>query len=99
VLPSKSEPWGLVVNEAMICGLGVIVSDACGCKDDLVTGNGFIFESGKQNELQECIKNFVINVDRRESMKKKSLEIIEQFKVDLVAKRIIKGFQKIYQQA
>ncbi|MCP9764544.1 glycosyltransferase family 4 protein [Lacihabitans soyangensis] len=99
VLPSKSEPWGLVVNEAMICGLGVIVSNACGCKDDLVAGNGFVFEANNQNELKECMINFVINVDRRESMKKNSLEIIEQFKVELVAKRIISGFQKIYQQA
>jgi glycosyltransferase involved in cell wall biosynthesis len=99
VLPSKSEPWGLVVNEAMICGLGVIVSDSCGCQDDLVDGNGFVFESGNQDQLQECMKNFVINVDRKESMKEKSLGIIEQFKVDLVAKRIVKGFLKIYQQA
>jgi glycosyltransferase involved in cell wall biosynthesis len=99
VLPSNSEPWGLVVNEAMICGLGVIVSDACGCKDDLVAGNGFVFESGNQNQLQECMKNFVINAEKKESIKRKSLGIIEQFKVDLVAKRIIKGFLKIYQQA
>jgi glycosyltransferase involved in cell wall biosynthesis len=99
VLPSKSEPWGLVVNEAMICRLGVIVSDSCGCKDDLVAGNGFVFESGNQNQLQECMKNFVVNVERKDTMKENSLGIIEQFKVDLVAKRIVKGFLKIYQQA
>ena len=31
VLPSESEPWGLVVNEAMICGLPVVVSEPSGC--------------------------------------------------------------------
>jgi glycosyltransferase involved in cell wall biosynthesis len=37
VLPSEAtETWGLVVNEAMASGLPVIVSDACGCSDDLV---------------------------------------------------------------
>ena len=36
VLPSLFEPWGLVINEAMACGLPVIVSDRVGCADDLV---------------------------------------------------------------
>ena len=30
-LPSGREPWGLVVNEAMACGLLPVVSDAVGC--------------------------------------------------------------------
>lgn len=37
VLPSdQRETWGLVVNEAMASGLPCIVSDACGCGEDLV---------------------------------------------------------------
>src|SRR5262249_45358029 len=37
VLPSDAkETWGLVVNEAMASGLPCIVSDACGCREDLV---------------------------------------------------------------
>jgi glycosyltransferase involved in cell wall biosynthesis len=38
VLPSNaSETWGLVVNEAMASSLPCIVSDGCGCVEDLVT--------------------------------------------------------------
>jgi 1,2-diacylglycerol 3-alpha-glucosyltransferase len=46
VLPSTSEPWGLVVNEAMASGLPIIVSSKCGCADDLVAdgSNGFQFD-------------------------------------------------------
>jgi glycosyltransferase involved in cell wall biosynthesis len=37
VLPSDaSETWGLVVNEAMASGLPCIVSNACGCLEDLI---------------------------------------------------------------
>jgi len=37
ILPSDGkETWGLVVNEAMASGLPCIVSDACGCAEDLV---------------------------------------------------------------
>ena len=36
VLPSHSEPWGLVVNEALHFGCPVIVSERCGCVPELV---------------------------------------------------------------
>ena len=35
-LPSRGEPWGLAVNEAMACGTAVISTDQCGCSTDLV---------------------------------------------------------------
>jgi glycosyltransferase involved in cell wall biosynthesis len=44
--PSLSEPWGLAVNEAMASGLPVLVSDRCGCVEDLVTPeNGWIHDT------------------------------------------------------
>lgn len=44
VLPSVSEPWGLVVNEAMASGLPVLVSHKCGCVPELVRQgvNGYV---------------------------------------------------------
>lgn len=45
ILPSLSEPWGLVINEAMACGLPILVSDRAGCLPDLVFPgiNGYVF--------------------------------------------------------
>ncbi len=39
VLPTYTDTWGLVVNEAMACGLPVILSQSAGCAADLVTEN------------------------------------------------------------
>ncbi len=43
---STTEQWGLVVNEAMASGLPVLVSNRCGCAQDLVREgvNGFTFD-------------------------------------------------------
>lgn len=56
VLPSAAEPWGLVVNEAMACGLLPVVSDRVGCGPDLVQGLGFIFECGHRDSLESALQ-------------------------------------------
>jgi glycosyltransferase involved in cell wall biosynthesis len=48
---SRSEQWGLVVNEAIASGLPVIVSNRCGCAPELVNGNGSTFDPTKEREL------------------------------------------------
>ena len=57
VLPSTREPWGLVVNEAMASGLPVIVSDRCGCAEDLVAQgrNGLVFDPSDERQLADCL--------------------------------------------
>ena len=46
VLPSLSETWGLVVNEALASSLPVLVSERCGCVPELVHSglNGYVFD-------------------------------------------------------
>lgn len=53
--PSRAEPWGLVVNEAMASGLPVLVSRRCGCAADLVDEgrNGFTFDPADVDTLSE----------------------------------------------
>jgi glycosyltransferase involved in cell wall biosynthesis len=53
ILASTTEPWGLVVNEAMACGLPVLVSDHCGCAPDLVHAgeNGFTFDPRNTEDI------------------------------------------------
>ena len=54
---STAEQWGLVVNEAMACGLPVLVSNRCGCAADLVKDgvNGFTFDPFNVEEMAKCM--------------------------------------------
>ena len=57
ILPSKSETWGLVVEEALNNGTPVIVSDRVGCREDLVTENtGLVFTFDNKKSLSEAIE-------------------------------------------
>ena len=58
VLPSDSgETWGLVVNEAMACGLPAIVSDQVGSGPDLVDHGrtGLVFPLDQVSALAACM--------------------------------------------
>jgi glycosyltransferase involved in cell wall biosynthesis len=58
VLPSEYEPFGVVVNEAMVCGCPVALSDRVGAGYDLISPgeNGFVFPSGDVGSLAAILK-------------------------------------------
>ena len=66
-LPSGREPWGLVVNEGMACGLIPVVSDAVGCGPDLVRGLGEIYPVADVAALADALTRVARDAaDRRE---------------------------------
>jgi glycosyltransferase involved in cell wall biosynthesis len=57
VIPSETEPWGIVVQEAMAAGLTVVASDTVGSARDLITDgvSGRIFSAGSLGGLSRAI--------------------------------------------
>ncbi|MDP3587809.1 MAG: glycosyltransferase [Sulfuricurvum sp.] len=56
ILPSISETWGLVVEEALYFGLPVIVSENCGSSELVENGkNGFIINPFDKESIREII--------------------------------------------
>lgn len=63
VLPSASEPWGLVVEEALNNGLPILVSNRVGCAPEIVNdSNGLIFDFDSEDDLKAKIER-IIDVD------------------------------------
>jgi len=68
-LPSDdSETWGLVVNEAMACGIPAIVSDRVGCGPDLIMPGetGAVYPMGNIQKLSDAIENFMPLLNSKE---------------------------------
>ena len=99
VLPSKGpgETWGLAVNEAMAAGKPVLVSDACGCVQDLVVEgvNGWIFKAGDQAMLQAKIESISTDKNVLAAMGKKGSERIKQYNFEGIASAIENSLRAI----
>jgi len=70
VLPSRHEPWGLIVNEAMAASCPVIVSTDVGSGPDLVTNGveGFIFPVGDVSALTAALAHTLLSPETSAAM-------------------------------
>lgn len=93
VLPSHSEPWGLVVNESLSYGCPVVVSSACGCVPDLVLDGmtGYSFEVGNVDALHEALVSVMQFSANREAVARKCLAVIANFTPERSATQILDG--------
>jgi 1,2-diacylglycerol 3-alpha-glucosyltransferase len=85
--PSLKEPWGLAVNEAMACALPVLVSNACGCREDLVKEgvNGYTFDPASSLSLKSALHLLLENRERLDAMGQASRRLISGWGLDLFA--------------
>jgi len=97
VLPSHSEPWGLVVNEALSYGCPVVVSNVCGCVPDLVIDGvtGYSFEVGDIEALSRAMLAMIELAADRVAVAKQCLEVISDFTPNRAASQILDGCTRI----
>lgn len=90
-LPSKSDSWGLSVNEAMAAGLAVLTSDKVGAAADLVkTANGLIFKSGDLEDLKKALIQLTEDKAGLIAKGKASKKIIAAWNFDTQLKNILR---------
>jgi glycosyltransferase involved in cell wall biosynthesis len=91
VLPSRHEPWGLIVNEVMNARRPVILSDDVGCQPDLVTDGveGFVYPVGDVDALAEALRRTFAAPETAAEMGERAFERISRwgFEEDVAALR------------
>jgi glycosyltransferase involved in cell wall biosynthesis len=97
VQPSRSEPWGFVLNEGMEFGLPLIVSNAVGAAPDLVQPgrNGFVFPTGDACSLACILQKLNKNESLRSGMGNASRKIIEDFSPDRWARGVLTALEAV----
>jgi glycosyltransferase involved in cell wall biosynthesis len=92
ILPSQGpgETWGLVINEAMACGLPVAATDKCGSAIDLIEEgkNGYLFRSNDVEGLSKILTGFVADIEKSKEMGRNSKERIKKFSYEILAPAI-----------
>jgi glycosyltransferase involved in cell wall biosynthesis len=93
ILPTHSDTWGLVVNEAMACSLPIIASDAAGCVPDLVHEgkNGFTFRPRDIEGLAQAMQSFCRQPGLAARMGASSFEIVQAHTPEICAAGLVEA--------
>jgi glycosyltransferase involved in cell wall biosynthesis len=81
VLPSRHEPWGLIVNEAMNAARAIVVSDDVGCQVDLVTDGieGCVYPVRDVGALAEALARVLATPETAAEMGRRALARINEW--------------------
>lgn len=92
ILPTREDIWGLVVNEAMACGLPIITTDKCIAGIELVSNgkNGHIIKLDEMNHIQKYIEEI-----EKSDFKCDSIDIIKRYTIENMSKEHMKIFEKV----
>ena len=88
VLPTREDIWGLVINEAMACGLPIITTDKCIAGLELVKNgvNGYIVPVNAPKQTAQKIKECFLD-DNLVSYGKNSIAKIQDYTFEKMAER------------
>jgi glycosyltransferase involved in cell wall biosynthesis len=99
VLPSSGDPRGTVTNEAMACGLPVVISNMVGIygEGDIVRHgqNGFVYQVGDNQSLAAYLDRLVEDDALRHRMGERSWEIIREWNFERDIEGVLRALEYV----
>jgi glycosyltransferase involved in cell wall biosynthesis len=97
VFPSAYEPFGVVVNEAMLCGWPVVTSDRVGARVDLVIPDqtGKVYSHANSAELASILQELLPDRERLKDMSKKALQRMETWSPQTEVENLLKSLSQV----
>lgn len=91
----ESESFGLVIIEAMTCGIPVVTKNVGAMSEIIQHGvNGFLFDN--ESQIEECINLLLTNEELRTKIIKNAKQTVkENFTIDVMAKEYKKLYKKL----
>ncbi len=102
ILPSRKEPWGVVLQEAAAAGLPLLCSTACGAAVHLLQDgyNGYLFESEHAAHLAEGMRRLAAaSPEVLEEMGARSHTLARQFTPERWAQTLVSGIALLKRRA
>ncbi len=99
VLPSEYEAFGVVVNEAMLCGCPVIASDHVGSRLDLIreSETGFVYPAGDVDALSMVLRKAFEPHDKLKRMSAAARERMSAWSPEMHVESTIEAIKKAIQ--
>lgn len=96
VIPSHYEPFGLVVNEAMLCSCPVVASDRVGAVRDLITHGetGFVYPCDNPAALAALLKSALANPAQLQSIRERALQRIATWTPTASADALVEAVER-----
>jgi glycosyltransferase involved in cell wall biosynthesis len=96
-LPSRSEPWGMVLNEAAAAGLPIVASARVGAAADLVVEgrNGYVVPPNDVEALRSALNAIAEDTQRREAFGAHSLELAQLHTPERWAEAVSTAIQSV----
>lgn len=88
VLPTREDAWGLVINEAVACGLPVVTTHRCIAGMEMLREgrNGFLVPTEEPEQLAEAVNRILKDQELEKSMRVNNLELAKHYSIEEMAK-------------